>query len=322
MIARPRLEYLRLLIEAGPPPWAMLFALLAAFFFACSGVCGQKSSSLLGPVKANFLRLLFSATLLSCVTLAYGGVDLQSMAAKRLYLSGLVGFGLGDMALFFAFPRLGARLTLLINLCTAPLFGSIGDYFILGTPVQLVHAIACAIILSGVVLALSGMPSKPTAAHLHPRWPGVVAAVVAGFGQGTGATLSRHAHAAEVIAGTVLPSAVETCLRVVPGMMAVGLFWLLAQKFYGPAIVVSRPITKRATGWVIANAMCGAVFGVTCFQHALNFATSSVVLSITATTPILVMPMTFYSELDHPSVRSIGGAAIAVMGVVLLKLSL
>ena len=102
----------------------MPFALAAAFFFACSGVCGQRSSSLLGPVKANFLRLAFATMVLVLLTLASGGVDMGSTAAFRLYLSGLVGFGLGDMALFFAFPRLGARLTLLINLCAAPLFGS------------------------------------------------------------------------------------------------------------------------------------------------------------------------------------------------------
>ena len=302
------------------PTWAMLFALLAAFFFACSGVCGQKSASLLGSIKANFLRLLFASILLSLVTLAYGGVNLHSSAAHRLYLSGLVGFGLGDMALFFAFPRLGARLTLLINLCTAPLFGSLGDYLLLGTPVQPIQALACSMILAGVGLALSGKPARsPVLANSIRRWPGVVAALVAGFGQGTGATLSRHAHAAESLAGIAMPSSVETCLRVVPGMLAVGLFWLISEKLAPAPATLRKPITRSASGWVIANAMCGAVFGVSFFQAALNHASSAVVLSITATTPILVMPMTFYSESDKPTLRSIGGASIAVIGVVFLK---
>lgn len=46
-------------------------------------------------------------------------------------------------------------------------------------------------------------------------------------------------------------------------------------------------------------------------------ASSAVVLSITATTHLLVMPMTAYSERDVPSARSLLGALVAV---VMLKL--
>ncbi len=293
----------------------MLFALLAALLFACSGVCGQRSASMVGPVKANFLRLVFASVVLAAATLALGGVDLGSLAARRLYLSGLVGFGLGDMALFFALPRLGARLTLLINLCTAPLFGSLGDYLLVGTGVRPVHALACGLILAGVVLALR----SPPPAHLTARqgWlPGICAALLAGFGQGTGASLSRYAHAAQAVP---FHSAVETCLRVIPGCLAVGLFWLF-MRWTRKDSTTARPVSAAAAGWIIANALFGAVFGVSCFQHALTQASSAVVLSITATTPILVMPMTFYSESDQPSLRSMGGATMAVMGVVVLKL--
>ena len=311
----PNRKFLRLPQTSSPPPLQMLYALLAAFFFACSGVCGQRSSSLIGPVKANFLRLAFASLLLSAITMILGGVDLRSSAACRLYLSGLVGFGMGDMALFFALPRLGARLTLLINLCTAPLFGSLGDYLLLGTVVKPVHAVACILILAGVVIALTSQSPTSTVQGGSARWPGVLAALIAGLGQGTGATLSRHAHSVGEF-----KSVVETCLRVVPGMMAVGCFWLAKSRFAAGVAPTSRPVTSRAAFWVVANALCGAVLGVTCFQRALTEAPSSVVLSITATTPVLVMPMTFYSESDHPSLRSIGGATIAVMGVVLLKL--
>lgn len=300
----------------------MLFALLAAFLFAGSAVCGRQSTALVGPIKANFLRLLFASLVMAVVTIAYGGVDLQSVAAQRLYLSGVIGFGLGDMALFFALPRLGTRLTLLINLCSAPIFGSLGDYWLLGTHLQPAHGIACAFILCGVVLALSSAPAMPVKNTSKASLPGVLAALVAGCGQGMGASISRFAQAAEKAAGVSLPSAVETCLRLVPGMMAVGLFWLSLHLMKAPLLARQRigPVTPKAARWIIANAVCGAVFGVACFQHALTLASSAVVLSITAMTPIVVMPMTFYSEFDQPSLRSIGGAAIAVIGVVLLKL--
>ena len=297
----------------------MLFALAAAFLFACSGVCAQRSSSLVGPVKANFLRLLFSALVLGLLAMLSGRVDLTSLAARRLYVSGLVGFGLGDMALFLALPRLGARLTLLINLCAAPVFGSLGDYLLLGTRPQPVHALACVLILLGVTLALQARSvAIVPAGH---RLPGLIAALVAGLGQGLGATLSRHAQAAEAAAGMPLPSHVETFLRVVPGMLATGLFWLVLLGRRSPALASTpgRSLPPKAVGWIVANAIFGAILGVTCFQQALAHATSAVVLSITATTPILVMPMTFFTERDRPSLGSLLGAAIAVAGVIVLK---
>jgi uncharacterized membrane protein len=161
----------------------MLFALLAAFLFACSGVCAQRTSSMIGPVKANALRLAFATLVLGIWVLLTGGVDIHTTAARRLFVSGLVGFGLGDMALFFALPRLGARLTLLINLCTAPVFGLVGDRWLLGTRLEPFHALGCAVILIGVSQALLARKSRPAAST--SRTAGFVAALIAGFGQGT-----------------------------------------------------------------------------------------------------------------------------------------
>ncbi len=41
------------------------------------------------------------------------------------FVSGLIGFGLGDVALFTAYERIGSRLTILLNLCLAPLFAMV-----------------------------------------------------------------------------------------------------------------------------------------------------------------------------------------------------
>lgn len=304
----------------------MLFALLAAFLFACSGVCAQRTTTMLGPIKANALRLAFACLVLGVWAVSTARFDITSTAAWRLYLSGAVGFGLGDMALFFAMPRLGARLTLLINLCTAPLFGVAGDHWLLGTRLEPLHAACCAIILIGVSQALLARRTT-NAALTGSRVAGCMAAFIAGFGQGTGASLSRWAHAAEKAAHAMLPSHVESFLRVVPGMIVVLLFWLImrhrSQSGSGvPAWAVDKPLSRRPALWVTANAMFGAVLGVTCFQHALVQISSAVALSITATTPILVMPMTAYSEGDVPSARSVLGAMVAVSGVVMLKLGM
>ncbi len=299
----------------------MVFALLAAFLFACSGVSAQRTTSMLGPIKANVLRLGFACLVLGLWTWHSGGVDFGSEAAFRLFISGATGFGLGDMALFFALPRLGARLTLLLNLCTAPVFGLLGDRLLLGTHLELRHVLCSALILLGVSQALLSRPS--TKHTTGSRSIGYLAALIAGFGQGTGAVLSRWAHQAELAAGIPLPSHVETFLRVIAGLSVVSLFWLAVRQTtqHRPAWAMGRPLNPQAGIWIVLNATAGAILGVTCFQRALAEASSAVVLSITATTPILIMPMTAFTEKDRPGKRSVLGALLAVSGVVLLKLS-
>jgi len=269
-------------------------------------------------MKANALRLGFAAIVLALWNWHSGGVDWSSVAAQRLFASGALGFGVGDMALFFAFPRIGARQTLLINLCTAPVFGLIGDRLLLGTPVIAWQVGCCALILIGVSQAVMG---KGTSQQVSgSRTFGLCAALVAGFGQGSGSVLSRWSHLAQSISGMVLPSAAETLLRVVPGFIVVALLWWTVRKLRVQAPWArEQPLTRKAAAWVIANACFGAIFGVTCFQHALLDASSAVVLSITATAPVMVMPLTFYSERDVPSVRSVLGALLAIVGVVLLR---
>jgi drug/metabolite transporter (DMT)-like permease len=297
----------------------MLIALLTAILFACSSVSAKRSTTLLGPVQANFMRMVFAMLVLGTATLCLAPVDLWSMAAQRFYVSGITGFAMGDMAAFLAFSRLGSRLTMIICLCLAPVFGAAGDWFLLGTGLKWGHAFACVIILLGVCLSLL---AKPGEAHKRSVL-GIVAAVIAGLGMGLGATLSRYAKAAELEQHTALTSYNETTLRLLPAVIIVGLIWAISRYFVTNASALNKPSQpiRKAIPWVIANATFGTILGVTCFQWSLNNAPSGLVLSITATTPIFVMPLAAWLENDQLSRNSILGAIIAVIGVVFLRLA-
>jgi drug/metabolite transporter (DMT)-like permease len=64
--------------------------------------------------------------------------------------------------------------------------------------------------------------------------------------------------------------------------------------------------------------MFGPVLGVSCFQWALVQAPALVVLSITATTPILIMPLSAVIDHDRAGKAAIWGSVLAVVGVVLM----
>jgi drug/metabolite transporter (DMT)-like permease len=70
--------------------------------------------------------------------------------------------------------------------------------------------------------------------------------------------------------------------------------------------------------WIPANALCGAVIGVSCYQWALFTTPSGLVLPIVATTPLVIVPLSFWIEGERPTRRSLIGGVVAVAGAVAL----
>jgi drug/metabolite transporter (DMT)-like permease len=64
--------------------------------------------------------------------------------------------------------------------------------------------------------------------------------------------------------------------------------------------------------------MFGPVVGVSCFQWALSLQSSIVVLSVTATAPVLIMPLAARIDHDSPARAAVAGGLLAVAGVILL----
>src|SRR4029077_12771263 len=89
----------------------MVPSVITAFLFAASGICGRRAAMGLGALRANALRLTLAAVLLGCWVGSQRSVDFSTRTVHWLLISGVVGFGVGDVSLFLAFPRIGARLT-------------------------------------------------------------------------------------------------------------------------------------------------------------------------------------------------------------------
>ena len=152
-----------------------------------------------------------------------------------LFFSGLVGFGLGDIALFYAFERIGARLTILMNLCLAPIFAAAVEYLWLGNGLYPHQWAAIAVILSGVALSIH--PSKSSILNAHPGSfiPGIIAGIVAGFGQGCGAVISRRSQEAESLLGLEINGLSEAFQRVLAGFVMVAILFAIRRPTRPPA---------------------------------------------------------------------------------------
>jgi len=305
----------------------MLAAFLTTVLFSISAVCGNRTAKLLGGTEANFWRLCFAATLLAIYGHVFGS-GLAGGAFPIFLVSGCIGFGIGDMALFQALPRLGSRLSVMLTLCLSSPLAAALEWGWLGTGLSLAEVICGLVILIGVALALA--PGRQL--HLARRqlaW-GLSFGLLASLCQALGAVLSRIAFEVSRLAGENIDGVTAAYQRILGGV-AVGALLLLVVKRdsifdalpggreASPADAGS-PVARwrQAWPWVLANGLAGPALGVSCYQWALKTTPTGVVLPIVAITPLVIIPFSYHLEGERPSFRSLAGGALAVGGAVAL----
>src|SRR6056297_2639892 len=104
--------------------------LAAAFCWTATAIAFESAGKKIGSLSVNLIRLFMAIFLLGIYTWISRGLFLPVDASfhqwKWLVISGLVGFSLGDLFLFEAYVRIGARLSSLIMSFTPPIAGIIG----------------------------------------------------------------------------------------------------------------------------------------------------------------------------------------------------
>lgn len=237
--------------------------------------------------------------------------------------SGAVGFGMGDLAMMQALPRLGSRLSVMMVHCLAAPIAALFEWTWLGTLVAWQQLLCGLIILLGVALALT--PQRAPRARPTHRLGGAGFGLLAALGQGGGAVLSRKANLVADMAGTGVDGMTAAYQRVLAGVLLSALVFASTRWRWSGVRAADSPAWRRdpsrrgrAWAWLLANALAGPTLGVSCFQWALSSTPTAVVLPIVATTPLVVIPLAMIVERERPARRSVAGSLVAVLGAIVL----
>jgi drug/metabolite transporter (DMT)-like permease len=300
----------------------VLPSFLTTLLFATSVVCATQSAKLIGGTEANFWRLAVATVLLGIWAHTFGQGEAGD-SFGLFVLSGVIGVG-ADVFLFQALPRLGSRLSLLIIQCFSALSAAALEWLWLGTKLSGLQIAACAIILAGVALALA--PGKHLDAKKAVLAAGISFSLLAAFGNGFGAVMSRKAYAVAKQAHQDIDGATSAYQRLIGGLF-VAAICLLVVKRRQIAAQLNQPSPprlpeaekwRRVWPWVLANGFAGQTLGVTCYQWALKTTPTGLVLAVVATTPLVVIPFASMLEGDKIEIRSVMGGLVAVAGAILL----
>ena len=285
-------------------------ALGAAFIWAAASIVYTGVGRQLSPLVLNLVKGLIAIALL-LITLLFLGKLLPSvslMPVLLLLLSGVIGIGIGDTAYFAALNSLGARRALVLESLSPPLGAFLALVFLQEQLAPLAW-LGIGLTIAGVTWVVMERSPQPNGTLTHPPLRGIIAGLVAAAGQAIGAVLSRAA-----LAGTDVDPLWSTLIRLLAGILML-LIWFSAQKH--PIQKLAPLRSRRLWGIVIMAAFASTYLGIWLQQIALKYAPTGIAQSLSATSPLFVIPFAIATG-EKVSLRAVFGAAIALAGVWLL----
>ncbi len=289
-----------------------LAALGAAALWAVGGLIAAGPARELGGPRFTRIRMVFVTIVLGAITIAQGTWRLPTGDIVLLGLSGLVGLLIGDAALFTAFARIGPRRTSVLFTTNAPMAAVLG-VVVFGERFTWLALLGATATVAGVMIAVAFGTARGDTHRFEvvegTMRAGVIWGLIGAVGQALGGILAKPAvEGADAIAAAAWRAVIATVA-----------LWIFAPQLDRIAGVTRRaPFTWRYAVILFASGMIAMVIGMTLLLYALGEGDVGVATILSATTPVLMLPMLWASTRRRPPWPAWAGAALTVAGAALL----
>lgn len=291
-----------------------LAALGAATCWALTGLISAGPAGHLGAPAFNRVRQIFVTGLLTLYVVITGTWrELDAASIGPLLLSGLIGIFVGDTLLFATLNRLGPRRSGILFALNAPIAALLG-WLVLGEALPVPAMMGIALTATGVFLAILFGKRR---AQIHewetikgPLSVGVLLGLGAATGQAIGSILVRP------VMATGLDPFVASLLRV--GIAALCLSVLTQLPI--PSVKPKGPLTLRVAAMTALTGVLALAIGMTLLLFALSGGKVGIISTLSATSPVMILPMLWLKTGERPAGGAWAGAALVVVGMGLIFL--
>ena len=290
-------------------PLHELAALGTATCWALTGLIASDAIKAMGAFQFNLVRQVFVSLLLVGLVTATGGWQgLSWYQFGVLALSGIIGILIGDTVNFAAVGRLGPRRAGAIFALNAPMAAVLGWLF-LGEALPVRAMLGIGLAALGVALAVLGRPRQ----NAH-RLETLSGALVIGVLFGLGAAFGQAA--GSLIARPVMAAGLDPYLASLARVGASGA--AMAVLAATPLAPARRTATRLSIVQALVTAVIGLLLGMTLFLYALQGAETGIIATLSATSPVIILPLLWLRTGQRPTGMSWLGAALAVAGLALI----
>ena len=228
-------------------------------------------------------------------------------------LSGLVGFVLGDAALFQAFVLIGPRLSMLL-MALSPVIGAVLAWLLLGETLSGWEGLGIALALAGVAWVVTDRRNGNDTPGRTPRTYalGVLFGLGGALGQALGLILSKQGLEGDfsALSGNVI--------RLIAATITLwGFTALNRQAIHTVHVLRAHPGAVR---FIVGGAIAGPFLGVWLSLIAVQNAPVGVASTLMSLPPILLIPLAWLIFKERITQRAVAGTALALAGVAVLFL--
>jgi drug/metabolite transporter (DMT)-like permease len=289
-------------------------ALSAAACWAVASLVAHGPARELGGFTFNRIRSLIVVTMLAgLASLSGGWSTLAPEHLGALILSGFIGMFVGDTALFAGLRRVGPRRMGVLFATSAPMTAALGFVF-LGEVPAWEDLLGCALVIGGVMLAIvhgggggRGHTSRFEATD-GPLGLGVLIGLLAALCQAVGIVIAKPAMASGVDA------VAASALRVGAAALCLVIGSRLPIKQFQPI----NPVRRRHVLRITVSGFLGMALGMTLLLYALEAGDAAVVVALSSTAPVVLLPILWLRTRERPAPGAWAGAILVVIGTAIV----
>ncbi len=292
-------------------------ALITAACWTVTAMAFESAGKRVGALSLNLIRLVMGLIFLALYNALFNDGFLPDATAYQwfwLFLSGVVGFVLGDLFLFRAFILIGARISMLIMAMVPPITALIG-WITLGEMLSGMEFLGMGITLLGIVLVISTKldlkkGSFGKSLKMGPLLLGSLLALGGAVGQAAGLVLSKK--------GMQDMNAFEaTQIRIMAGVLGFTLVITLFKR-WGHLLGALKDL--KAMKFMALGSFTGPFLGVSFSLLAVQHTDTGVAATLMALTPVMIIPPAILFNKERIKVIEIIGAMVSIAGVALFFL--
>jgi drug/metabolite transporter (DMT)-like permease len=293
-----------------------LAALATSLFFSIGPTFFTLAGRLVGSALVNRTRLVVALVYLLVTHWILYGVPLPLDANPDrwfwLGLSGLIGFVLGDAALFQAFVMLGTRMTMLI-FAANPIVAAILAWIFLDESLTLTQIIGMLVTLVGigwVMLEQNDSDQEPEGRKAYAV--GVLLAFLAAIGQAGGAVTAKLGLYGD------FPALSGQIMRVSIATILIWIFSLISGRARGTISTLKEK--PKAVQHILIASFIGPYLGVFFSLVAIQNAEIGIASTLMSLQPVILIPIGVYFFKEKITWRAVAGTIVALVGVAIIFL--
>lgn len=295
-----------LLLHAGEAA-----ALITAICWTITAVAFEAAGKRIGSLSVNFIRLIIAFFLIGIYSLITRGMFLPLDASGKswfwLFISGLIGFIIGDLFLFQAYVEIGSRISLLI-MASSPPITALAGFIIMGEKLTWLHLLGMFITVAGIALVILVKNEDDKKITFSHSIKGIIFAFIGSLGQAFGLIFSK------IGMGNYNPFA-ATQIRIIAAIIGFAVVITIKRHW---KVLYSSLKDLKAIKYTSIGAFFGPFIGVSFSLLAVQYTSTGIVSTITSISPILIIPISIVWFKEKVTKKEVIGAVLSIIGVVLL----